>query len=84
MNIYNIVLFLHVSGAIGYFVGIGNWLFGFSTIRRAQRVEQVRALIKLIALSGPFTGISVLLILATGFYMVLTAWNLQKGRIAVR
>ena len=27
MSIYTIVLFLHVSGAIGYFVGIGTWLF---------------------------------------------------------
>src|SRR5438876_6370794 len=83
MNIYNIVLFLHVSGAIGYFVGIGNWLFGFSTIRRAQRVEQVRALANLVGLSGPLLGISVLLILATGLYMALTAWGLQTGWIAV-
>ena len=44
MSIYNIVLFLHVSGAIGYFVSIGTWLFAFSALRRAQRVEQVRAL----------------------------------------
>ena len=83
MNIYTIVLFLHVSGAIGYFVGIGTWLFILVGLRRAQRVEQVRALVNLIALSGPFTGISVLLILATGFYMALTAWSLQTGWIAV-
>jgi len=83
MSLYPIVLFLHVSGAIGYFVGIGAWLFILVGLRRAQRVEQVRALIKLIALSGPFTGISVLLILATGFYMALTVWSLQTGWIAV-
>ncbi len=27
MNLYTIALFFHVSGAIGYFVGIGTWLF---------------------------------------------------------
>jgi hypothetical protein len=27
MSIFTIVLFFHVSGAIGYFAGIGTWLF---------------------------------------------------------
>lgn len=80
---YNIVLFFHVSGAVGYFVGIGTWLFILVGLRRAQRVEQVRALINLIGLSGPFTGISVLLLLASGFYMALTAWSLQTSWILV-
>ena len=83
MNVYNIVLFLHVSGAIGYFVAIGTWLFGLSALRRAQRVEQVRAIVHLVSLSGPLFGISVLLILAAGLYMALTAWSLQTGWIAV-
>ena len=33
MDIYNIVLFLHISGAIGYFIGMGTWLFGFAALR---------------------------------------------------
>jgi len=83
MSIYTIVLFLHVSGAIGYFVSIGTWLFGLVSLRRAQRVEQVRALVHLVGLSGPLFGISVLLILAAGLYMAFTAWSLQTGWIAV-
>jgi Predicted integral membrane protein (DUF2269) len=83
MSIYTIVLFLHVSGAIGYFVGIGTWLFGLAALRRAQRVEQVRALTNLAGRLGPLFGISVLLILATGLYMALTAWSLQTGWIGV-
>jgi hypothetical protein len=83
MNIYTIVMFLQVSGALGYFVGIGTCVFILVGLRRTQRVVQVRALVNLIALTGPFTGISVLLILATGFYMALTAWSLQTGWIAV-
>ena len=83
MSIYTIVLFLHVSGAIGYFIGTGTWLFGLSALRRAQRVEQVRALTNLVGRSGPLFGISVLLILATGLYMALTAWGLRTGWIDV-
>ena len=83
MDIYNIVLFLHISGAIGYFVGIGTWLFGFTALRRAQRVEQVRALTNLTGRLGPLFVISVLLILASGLYMAITAWGLRTSWIAV-
>jgi hypothetical protein len=83
MSIYTIVLFLHISGAIGYFVGIGTWLFCLAGLRRAQRVEQVRSLTNLAGRLGPLFGISVLLILAAGLYMALTAWSLQTGWIAV-
>jgi hypothetical protein len=83
MSIYKIVLFLHVSGAIGYFVGMGTWLFGFAALRRAQRVEQVRALTNLTGRLGPLFGISVLLILVTGLYMAITAWGPRTGWIDV-
>ncbi len=83
MSIYTVVLFLHVSGAIGYFIGIGVWLFGLAGLRRAQRVEQVRSLTNLIGMSGPLFGISILFILAAGLYMAITAWSLQTGWIAV-
>jgi hypothetical protein len=78
-DIYNLILFFHVSGAIGYFVGIGTWLFILVGLRRAARVEQVRALVNLTGLSGPLARISVLLLLASGFYLALTAWSLQSG-----
>jgi hypothetical protein len=83
MSIYTIVLFLHVSGAIGYFVGVGAWLFGLAGLRMAQRVEQVRSLTNLIGMTGPLFGISILFILAAGLYMAITAWSLQTGWIAV-
>ncbi len=83
MNIYSIALFVHVVGAIGYCLGIGVWLFVLVGLGRAQRVEQVRALIHLNNLSGPFSGISALLLLATGLYMALTAWGGLSGWILV-
>jgi hypothetical protein len=83
MSVYTIVLFLHVIGAIGYFISMGTWLFGLAALRRAQRVEQVRAFTQLIGRLGPFFGISVLLLLATGLYMAITAWGLLTGWIVV-
>jgi len=43
----------------------------------------VRALANLLGITGPLFGISVLLILAAGLYMALTAWSLQTSWIAV-
>ena len=83
MSIYSIILFVHVIGAIGYFLGIGTQLFVLVGLRRAQRVEQVRALIQLNDLSGPVSGISVLLLLAAGLYLAITAWSLLTSWILV-
>jgi Predicted integral membrane protein (DUF2269) len=83
MSTYNVVLFLHVSGAIGYFVAMGIWLFGLANLRRAQRVEQVRVLSNLVGRLGPLFGISVLLILVTGLYMAATSWGFQTPWIDV-
>ena len=83
MTTYTVLLFVHVSAAIGYFISMGIWLFGLAGIRRAQRVEQVRAFVQLIGRLGPLFGISALLILATGLYMAITAWGLLTGWIDV-
>ena len=68
---YTIVLFLHVIGVIGYCLCIGTWLFVLAGLRLPQRVEQVGALIHLNYLSGPFSGISALLLFASELYMAL-------------
>jgi len=83
MSIYNIVLFVHVIGAIGYFLGIGIWLFILVGLRRSQHVEQVRALIHLNDLSAPFGAASAVILLAAGLYLALTAWSLLTGWILV-
>ena len=45
MSLYTVILFLHIVGAICYFLGIGLWLFILLGWRRTQRVEQVRSLL---------------------------------------
>ena len=83
MSIYTIVLFLHVSGAIGYFVSIGTWLFGLVSLRRAQRVEQVRLLTALILASSNLVVGSIVVLGIAGFYMAITVWGIQATWIVV-
>jgi len=81
MSTNTIVLFLHVSGAIGYFLGIGARWFSCTALRRAQRVEQVGVLAALDGRLGPLTGISVLLVVSTGLYLAFVSSLLQAGWI---
>jgi Zn-dependent protease with chaperone function len=83
MNGYTLVKFLHVSGAIGYFAVMGALLFGLAALRRARRVEHVRALADLVGRLTPFFVTSILLLLAAGLYMTFTAWSVQTGWIVV-
>jgi ABC-type methionine transport system permease subunit len=75
MSLYTLELFLHVSGAIGVFAGIGIWLFGLSALRRARRVEQVRAIAWLIIVTIPFMVVSLVLIGAAGLVMAISTWG---------
>ena len=83
MSSYTLELFLHVSGAIGVFAGVGIWLFGLFALRRAQRVEQVRAIAWLIIVTIPFMVLSLVLMGAAGLVMAISAWGLQTPWIIV-
>ena len=83
MNLIDIALFLHVLGAMGYSVATLISPFGLWSLRRAQRVEQARALLNLLETTGPISGISLLLILVTGIYMTGAAWGWRTAWIDV-
>ncbi len=83
MSLYSGMLFLHVSGAICLFVGMGMWLFGITAIARAAQVEQVRTLADLMLMVRLVVPASALLVIATGLTMAFTAWGLQTSWIAV-
>ncbi len=83
MSLYTLVLFLHVSGAIGIFAGVGIWLFGLSALQRARRVEQVRALAWLIIVTIPFMVLSLVLLGVAGLDMAISTWGLQTPWILV-
>ena len=83
MSIYTIVLFVHIIGAIGYFLSIGSWLFILVGLRRAQRVEDVRVLMHMHDLSGTLGDGSGLVLLIAGLYLTLSAWSLLTSWILV-
>jgi hypothetical protein len=83
MDLYTILLFVHVSGAIGLFVGMGTWLFGITAIARALRVEQVRTLADLMLMTRYVVPVSAFITIASGLTMALTIWGLQTGWILV-
>ncbi len=83
MSLYVLALFLHVSGDVGIFIGIGAQLLSLAALRRAQYVEHVRAIAWLMPISDLIGVSSALLTITTGLYMALTVWDLQIGWIAV-
>lgn len=83
MNIYHLVLFLHVTGDIGLFFGLGIQWLGLMALRRVKRIEQARGIAGLVAIANPIGTISALLTIASGFYMALTVWGLQTSWILV-
>lgn len=83
MNLYHLVLFLHVSGDMGIFIGIGIQLLGLMALRRAATYRQARGIVELITLSDRISVISAVVTIAAGLYMALTVWSLLTGWIAV-
>ncbi len=83
MSAYDIALFFHISGAIAYFLAASIWLLGLSLQRRAQRVEQVRAIGSMVDVAGPVSGVGLLILIVSGLYMAATAWGFGTGWIDV-
>ncbi|MEO7001579.1 MAG: hypothetical protein ABI068_07235 [Ktedonobacterales bacterium] len=81
--LYTLVLFVHVSGAIAVFIGLGIWLFALVGVQRAQRVEQVRALASLFGPSGNMVVGALPFLALAGLYMAYLAWGLFVAWIDV-
>jgi uncharacterized membrane protein len=83
MSLYPIFLYAHVVGAIGYSAGTLISLLGLASLRRAHSIEGARSILELLELSGPVSGISLLLTIIAGLYMAGTTWGWQTGWIDV-
>jgi hypothetical protein len=83
MSLYTLLLFVHVSGAICLFIGMGIWLFSITAIGRADRVEQVRTLADLMLMARLAVPAGAFVVIAAGLAMTQIAWGLQIGWIAV-
>jgi hypothetical protein len=69
MTPYTTVLFLHLAGAVGLFVGYGmEWVLS-ALLRKATSGEQARAWLMAYRLSLPISGPALLLLIFTGGYL---------------
>lgn len=69
MTPYNEVLFLHLTGVAGLFVGYGlEWIVS-SLLRRAATADQARAWLRVYRFSLPVSGPALLLLILTGGYL---------------
>jgi len=75
MNDYSIALFLHVVGALGFFVALGLEWTSLRHLRRATTIEQVREWMRVPGEMGRVGMIAMLTLLAAGFYMMATVWG---------
>jgi hypothetical protein len=75
MNDYSITLFLHIVGALGFFVALGLEWTGLSQIRSAMTLDQVRAWMGILKNVRKVGFVSMATTVVTGVYLMLTAWG---------
>jgi hypothetical protein len=75
MSIYAIALFLHIVGALGFFVALGLEWTGLRQIQRAMTREQVREWMGILKSVRKVGFVSMLTTVITGFYMMLAVWG---------
>lgn len=75
MSIYSFVLFLHIAGALGSFVTLGLEWTSLHQIRNALTLEQVRAWISIFNGTRRLGMTSMLIIVTTGFHLMVSAWG---------
>ena len=75
MNNYSIALFLHIVGALGFFIALGLEWTGLSQIRSATTLEQVRGWMGILKNVRKFGFVSMLTTVVTGLYMLVAYWG---------
>ena len=75
MNTYSIALFLHIVGAMGFFVALGLEWTGLWQIRNAMTPQQVRGWMGILKSVRKVGFASMLTTVISGFYMLLTGWG---------
>ncbi len=75
MDGYSAVLFLHIVGALGFFVSLGLEWTGLWQLRSAMTLEQVRAWMGILKSSSKVGFPSMATTVITGIYFMLTGWG---------
>lgn len=76
MPLYQIALFLHILGALGFFIAVGVFYAAVLGVRRAKTIGALRLWTSAAAgVSRILFPISFLVIVIAGIYMVVTVWG---------
>ncbi|MBE7555988.1 MAG: hypothetical protein HS126_33455 [Anaerolineales bacterium] len=75
MTDYSIALFLHIVGALGFFVALGLEWISLRGLERAATSEQAREWLGVLGLLRRIGPASMAMILLAGFYMMATVWG---------
>ncbi|HYN88256.1 MAG TPA: hypothetical protein VER55_06990 [Ardenticatenaceae bacterium] len=76
MTLYSVALFLHIVGALGFFVALGIEWTALLHLRRATTTEQTREWLGVFAGLRGVASISEAAILLPGLYMAATTWGI--------
>lgn len=82
MDLYPLVVFLHVISDAGVFVAVGATLYGLAALRQAGRVEQVRPIVALVLRAERIYSLAGPLLILSGLFLTLRAWPWTTGWIA--
>jgi uncharacterized membrane protein len=83
MSLHSFLVFVHVISAMALATGTLLSLFSLLALRRAKRIDQVRSILGLVALSEPVSGIALVLTPLAGLMMTINTWGWQHGWINV-
>jgi hypothetical protein len=76
MNGYSIVLFVHIVGALGFFMALGLEWAALYQARQTRSTEQLRTWVKVVNGSYRMGMPSMITLLLSGLYMTATVWGM--------
>ena len=75
MNIYPLLVFLHVLGGVGIFAALSIEAVALGRLQRADHTADARAWMRLLATAARLGGTAMLTTLATGIWMMAKWWG---------
>src|SRR6478672_8060280 len=81
MNVFSMVVFLHLAGALALFIGYGIEWTASSLFRNAASTEQVRAWLRVFKVSPPLSGAGLGVLLVSGGYLAHLSGAMKQGWI---
>jgi hypothetical protein len=76
MNLYPLVLFVHIASDITLFTAIGAQVLTLHLLRQANSVAQVRILLGMMPLTNRIGVGGALLTIGSGLYLAVSVWGL--------